>query len=148
MTPSQTIGPFFAFALPWPEGHLVVALNTKDSFWVRGRVLDGAGEPVPDALVESWQVTEEFRGFGRCPTDSAGRWRLHTLPAPYLTMSIFARGLLGRVVTRLYLPGHADEVLDAIPEPARSTLIARPAEDGFHFDIHLQGENETVFFTW
>ena len=148
MTPSQTIGPFFSHALPWPEGHLVVPLETPSAIWVLGTVLDGAGEPVPDALVESWQVTETFRGFGRCPTDEAGRWRLHTLPAPYLALSVFARGLLNRVVTRMYLPGQTDEVLDALPEPARSTLIARPTKDGLHFDIHLQGDHETVFFTW
>jgi protocatechuate 3,4-dioxygenase alpha subunit len=148
MTPSQTIGPFFSHALPWLEGPLVVPLKTIGSIWVLGRVLDGAGEPVPDALVESWQVTEDFRGFGRCPTDASGKWRLHTVATPYFAISVFARGLLNRVVTRMYFPGHSDDVLDAIPEPARSTLIGRPDEDGLHFDIHLQGEHETVFFTW
>lgn len=148
MTPSQTIGPFFSHALPWPSCHLVVPIETPFSIWVLGRVLDGAGEPVPDALVESWQVSSDFSGFGRSATDALGQWSLHTLPAPYLTLSVFARGLLHRVVTRVYFPGHSDDVLASLPEPARSTLVAREAEDGFHFDIHLQGEHETVFFTW
>ncbi len=147
-TPSQTIGPFFSHALPWPEGHLVVPIQTPSAIWVRGRVLDGAGEPVPDALIESWQAAEGFSGFGRCATDASGHWQLHTLPTPYLALSIFARGLLNRVVTRIYLPGPADDVLDALPEAARSTLIAQAREDGYHFDIHLQGEHETTFFAW
>jgi len=155
-TPSQTIGPFFSHALPWPEGHLVVPIQTPSAIWVRGRVLDGAGEPVPDALIESWQAAEGFSGFGRCATDASGHWRLHTLPTPYLALSVFARGLLNRVVTRVYLPGqtdghtdgHTDEVLSSLPQSARETLIAHEADDGYHFDIHLQGEHETTFFAW
>jgi protocatechuate 3,4-dioxygenase, alpha subunit len=147
-TPSQTIGPFFAPALAWPEGQLVVPLPTRSAIWVLGRVLDGAGEPVTDALIESWQVTERFSGFGRCATDARGRWRIHTLPTPYVTISVFARGLLNRLATRMYLPGHSDDMLEAIPEPARSTLIAHETDTGYFFDIHLQGEHETTFFTW
>ncbi len=143
MTPSQTIGPFFSHALPWPTGHLVVPIENPSAIWVRGRVLDGAGEPVPDALVESWQVANSFRGFGRSATDALGQWQIHTLPTPYLAMSVFARGLLNRLVTRIYLPDHASSI-----EPAHETLVAAPAADGYHFDIHLQGEHETIFFTF
>jgi protocatechuate 3,4-dioxygenase alpha subunit len=151
MTPSQTIGPFFTHALPYLEGPLVVPVSQHHSFWVRGKVLDGAAAPVPDALIESWQVTDEFSGFGRCPTDEQGSWALHTVKAPYLVLSIFARGLLNRVVTRVYFPDQeqlnaTDPVLAALGEAARSTLIARPSDDGYTFDIHLQGEHETTFF--
>lgn len=179
-TPSQTIGPFFSHALPWPDGpHVVVA----GGFWLRGQVLDGAGEPVPDALVESWQADPDgrldpnslqdvsrdaardaFRGFGRCPTDESGRWAIRTVKpgpvagpggrtqAPHIDLSIFARGLLNRVITRVYFPDEAaanaaDPVLSLVPEPLRATLVARQAEDGYEFDIRLQGEHETVFFS-
>jgi protocatechuate 3,4-dioxygenase alpha subunit len=169
-TPSQTVGPFFGFALPWPDGPHVVPVGTPGAFWLRGRVLDGAGEPVPDALVETWQADPDgrlddpaFRGFGRCPTDPAGAWALHTvkpgrLPgrdgapqAPHLAMSVFARGLLNRVVTRVYFADEqpanaADPVLASLDEPLRATLLARQDGDGYTFGIRLQGEHETVFF--
>lgn len=148
MTPSQTIGPFFSHALPWPSSEMVVPLTNPSAIWVLGKVFDGAGEPVPDALIESWQVTDAFSGFGRCATDASGQWRLHTLPTPFVALSVFARGLLNRLVTRIYFPGHTDDVLAALPPPAQSTLVAEARDDGFHFDIHLQGDHETVFFTW
>lgn len=182
LTPSQTVGPFFSHALPWPDGQYVVPPGTAGACWLRGRVFDGAGEPVPDAMVESWQADPDgrfdhpddprgpgsppagFRGFGRCPTDTGGRWAIHTVrpgpvpaqdgrpQAPHLDLSVFARGLLDRVVTRVYLPEHAeanaaDPVLSWLAEPARSTLVAQPAEDGYTFDIRLQGDHETVFFS-
>ena len=161
LTPSQTVGPFFSHALPWPDGPHAVPPGTEGAFWLRGRVLDGAAEPVPDALVESWQVDPE--GFGRCPTDEDGRWAILTsrpgrVPArdgrpqaPHINLSIFARGLLDRVVTRVYLPDEAaanaeDPVLATVDERRRATLVAAPAEDGYALDIRLQGEHETVFF--
>jgi protocatechuate 3,4-dioxygenase alpha subunit len=170
LTPSQTVGPFFSHALPWPDGPHVVPADAPGAFWLRGRVLDGAGEPVPDALVESWQAdpagrfgADGFRGFGRCPTDEAGRWAIRTVKpgpvpwpdggaqAPHLALSVFARGLLRRVVTRVYFADEpaanaADPVLAALAAPERGTLVARPTEDGYGFDIRLQGEHETVFF--
>ena len=180
-TPSQTIGPFFAVALPWPDGPDVVSEGTQGAVRIGGRVLDGAGEPVPDALVETWQADPRgrfahpddprgpaepaagFRGFGRCATDGQGRWAVRTvkpspLPAPgggseapHLDVSVFARGLLGRLVTRVYFPDEAeanaaDPLLASVPDPAvRARLVAVPDGDGLRFDIHLQGDRETPF---
>jgi len=164
-TPSQTIGPFFEFALPWPDGPYVVAAGTRGAIWLTGRLLDGQGAPVPDGLIEIWQVGPPgARGFGRCSTDRDGQYRFLTgkpdpMPAaggvvyaPHAAVSVFARGLLKRVVTRIYFAdeesaNRADPVLSAIADPrARATLIAARTEDGYRFDIRLQGEGETVFF--
>src|SRR5437870_1747819 len=120
MTPSQTIGPFFSHALAWPDSNLAVPLGTPDAFWLRGKVFDGQRDPVPDALIEGWQP------FGRCATDPEGSWSLYTIVAPHLSLSVFARGLLNRLVTRVYLPDRLDETVLSIPEPRRKTLIARP----------------------
>jgi protocatechuate 3,4-dioxygenase alpha subunit len=180
-TPSQTIGPFFAVGICWPDGPDVVADGTPGAVWVGGRVLDGAGDPVLDALVETWQADPRgrfahpddprgpgpggpaFRGFGRCPTDAEGRWAVRTvkpgpLPAPdggteapHLDVSVFARGLLGRLVTRVYFPDEAaanaaDPLLASIGDPAaRARLVAVPDGDQLRFDIHLQGDQETPF---
>jgi protocatechuate 3,4-dioxygenase, alpha subunit len=181
LTPSQTVGPFLAIALPWPDGPQVVPAGTAGAITISGRVFDGAGEAVPDALVETWQAAPDgtvprpgepaggFRGFGRSATDAAGRWEVVTLrpgrvpapgggqQAPHLDVSVFARGLLDRVVTRIYLPDEedanaADPVLGLIAEPGRrATLIAQPGDQPgqFRFDVQLQGGRarpETVFF--
>jgi protocatechuate 3,4-dioxygenase, alpha subunit len=186
MTPSQTVGPFLAIGLPWPDGPFVVPEGSPGAITITGRVFDGAGEPVPDALVETWQADPDgrfshpddprgapgegrpaFRGFGRCPTAADGSYRIITLKpgslpspgggteAPHLDVSVFARGLLDRVVTRVYFPDEAqanaaDPVLASIADPARvATLVARaePGADGrLRFDIRLQGDGETVFF--
>jgi protocatechuate 3,4-dioxygenase alpha subunit len=178
-TPSQTVGPFFSIALAWPDGPYVVPEGTPEAFRLSGRLLDGAGDPVPDGLVETWQADPEgrfphpedprgpagggFRGFGRCPTDADGRfWVLTVKPgpvpgpggalqAPHLDLSVFARGLLLRLVTRVYFADEpaanaADPVLAALDDAARATLLAGPAAGGYHLDIHLQGEHATVFF--
>jgi protocatechuate 3,4-dioxygenase, alpha subunit len=138
-TPSQTVGPFFALGLPGRNA-------AAEGVWLRGRVLDGAGEPVPDALIESWQADPP--AFGRCATDPAGRWALRVPPFPHhVDLSVFARGLLNRVVTRLYLPdAPVDEVLASVDPARRGTLVAKATEDGYELDIHLQGPHETVFF--
>jgi protocatechuate 3,4-dioxygenase alpha subunit len=184
ITPSQTVGPFFAIGLPWPDGPEVVPAGSGGAIVITGRVLDGAGDPVPDALVETWQGAPDgsfahpddprarsagaapaFRGFGRCPTSAVGEYQIVTLrpgplpcgdgrtEAPHLDVSVFARGLLDRLVTRMYFPDEeeanaADPVLSSLPERLRRhTLIAAPAGPGeFRFDIRLQGEEETVFF--
>ena len=178
-TPSQTIGPFFAVQLCWPDGPEVVPEGTPGAVWIGGRVTDGDGDPVPDALVETWQAdptgrfahpgdprgpaTSGFRGFGRCATDAEGRWAVRTLKpgplpdqdggteAPHLDVSVFARGLLHRLVTRVYFPDEAeanaaDPLLASIPDPAaRARLVAVADGDGLRFDIHLQGDPETPF---
>ncbi len=173
-TPSQTVGPFFAIGLPWPAGPHVVAEGATGALWIRGRVLDGAGEPVPDAMVETWQAdadgrfpdapaTGPFRGFGRASTDPAGEWGILTVKpgrlagpngvvqAPHVDVSVFARGLLKRAATRIYFEDEeaanaSDPVLDAVDPSRRETLLARRSEDGYRFDIRLQGDGETVFF--
>lgn len=182
-TPSQTVGPFLSIALHWPDGPEVVPDGTAGAVWLRGRVLDGEGEVVVDALVETWQADpdgrfahpddprgasaprlEGFRGFGRSET-KGGEWAVRTvkpgrvpdgqggLQAPHLDVSVFARGLLDRVVTRLYFADEEqanadDAVLASLPDDAsRATLLARPSDDGYRLDLVLQGSDETVFFT-
>jgi protocatechuate 3,4-dioxygenase, alpha subunit len=163
LTPSQTVGPFFGIGLPWAEGPYAVAADTPGAVWIRGAVTDGAGVAVPDALIETWQTDpapgDGFRAFTRTPTDPAGRYALRTLKpgrtpagAPHLIVSVFARGLLDRVVTRVYFPDEAeangtDPVLSKVDEADRATLIARVGQDGYVFDIRLRGEGETVFFS-
>jgi protocatechuate 3,4-dioxygenase, alpha subunit len=179
-TPSQTIGPFFAVGICWPDGPDVVADGTPGARRIGGLVLDGAGDPVPDALVETWQADGQgrfahpddprgdtdagFRGFGRCPTDAQGRWVIRTvkpgpLPAPdggteapHLDVSVFARGLLHRLVTRIYFPDEpdanaADPLLASIADPqVRARLVATAdGDDRLRFDIRLQGDQETPF---
>jgi protocatechuate 3,4-dioxygenase alpha subunit len=164
-TPSQTVGPYFSIGLPWEDGPDVVPEGTEGEFWLRGRVLDGEREPIPDALVETWQAdpsgrygSEMFIGFGRCPTDEDGAWAIRTIKpwgrdgqAPHIAVSVFARGLLHRVVTRIYFPDEeeanaADPVLAGLDEAARATLVAAREEDGYRFDVRLQGPDETAFF--
>jgi protocatechuate 3,4-dioxygenase, alpha subunit len=181
LTPSQTVGPYFAIGLTWPDGPFVVPEGTDGAFWIRGRVTDGEGEPVPDAVVETWQADPDgrfdhpddprgasggdFRGFGRAGTDADGRFAILTVrpgpvpgpgpggttQAPHIDVSVFARGLLNRVVTRAYFPEEAganaaDPILASVPEARRGMLVAEGSEDGYRFDVRLQGEDETPFF--
>lgn len=163
LTPSQTIGPFLHLALPWADGPLAAPPDAPGAFAIGGRVTDGAGAPVTDALVETWQVPAAgHRGFGRCPTDADGRYRITTVrpaahpdrrgatEAPHVDVSVFARGLLTRLVTRIYFPdapeNAADPVLAALDPARRGTLIAAAVDGGYAFDIRLRGEHETVFF--
>jgi protocatechuate 3,4-dioxygenase, alpha subunit len=175
LTPSQTVGPFLSLGLTWPEGHLVVPEGTPGAIRITGVVTDGAGDPVTDAIIETWQADADgrfdhpddphgasgsgFQGFGRCPTDQDGRYRIVTVKpgalgdgqAPHIDVSVFARGLLDRVVTRIYFPDEAeanaaDPLLASLAPERAATLVARAAGDGeLHFDVRLQGEGETVF---
>lgn len=180
-TPSQTIGPYFAIGLPWQRGPMVVKDGTPGLIRIRGTVWDGAGDPARDAMIETWQADPEgrfadlhgygeqsrlagFRGFGRCAhDDGADGFEIVTVKpgkvpgpgdavqAPHIDVSVFARGLLHRCVTRIYFEDEpeandADPVLASVPEQRRATLLARPVESGYRFEIHLQGPNETVFF--
>jgi protocatechuate 3,4-dioxygenase alpha subunit len=180
-TPSQTVGPYFAIGLPWPEGPNAVADGTPGAIALTGTVFDGAGEPVPDALIETWQADpagrfadayehggrselEGFRGFGRHGVEAGdGSYRILTVKpgpvpglggtaqAPHIAVSVFARGMLHRCVTRVYFADEdeangQDPVLSRVPAERRDTLIAQPIDGGYRFDIRLQGPGETVFF--
>ncbi|MDQ2749660.1 MAG: protocatechuate 3,4-dioxygenase subunit alpha [Actinomycetota bacterium] len=179
-TPSQTVGPYLSLVLPWADGSDVVAPGTAAMITIVGQLIDGTGNPVPDGLVEVWQadpegrfnhaddprgavVYERFRGFGRCPTDERGRFVFHTLKpgalpdgaggseAPHINVSTFARGLLNRVVTRMYFPDEpandSDPVLSTLTSDERRLLTAVVQADAtLRFDICLQGDHETPFF--
>ena len=181
-TPSQTIGPFFHDALLDTDRSELVSSDHPEAIKIEGTVYDGAGEIVPDAMVEIWQANragrynhpaddredlpldEDFSGFGRSGTDARGAFSFLTvkpgpvpgpdgwLQAPHVTVSVFARGLLERLVTRIYFPDEeeanaVDPVLSSIDDQAfRRTLIARDEIGALRFDIHLQGDGQTAFF--
>ena len=171
-TPGQTVGPFYGYALPIPGGNELVPLGSPGAIRLHGLVTDGAGAPVPDALLEIWQADADgvvptktgslrrdgwtFTGWGRAATDGAGRYSFTTVEpgvsqpgsAAFIAMTVFARGLLNRLFTRVYLPGEhlaTDPLLSSLPSERRETLIAVPDENGLTFDIRLQGDHETVF---
>jgi len=206
-TPSQTVGPFFHYGLPWkggadlvgksamgarpelfPKEHYVLNLSSPtgtpqgEVIEVAGCVRDGNGDPIVDAMIEIWQanaagryrsaddpredvpVDPHFVGFGRASTDEQGIYRFRTimpgrvpgpgnsLQAPHLAVSVFGRGLLKRLTTRLYFDGapgnDVDPILALVPEDRRDTLIAKQREQGsWWLDIIVQGDNETVFFS-
>jgi protocatechuate 3,4-dioxygenase alpha subunit len=204
-TPWQTVGPFFHYGLPWKGGADLVGqsdLGARPELFpaehyllnvsaprgpiagkvieILGKVTDGDGKPVPDAMVEIWQANaagryasprdprtdlpldRDFIGFGRSSTAEDGIYRFrtlrpgcvpgpgNTLQAPHIAVGVFGRGLVKRLVTRLYFadaPENADDpILALVPPDRRDTLIARPSGDVWRFDIVLQGNGETVFF--
>lgn len=175
-TPGQTIGPFFAYSLPYDRDHELVPPASAGALRLHGTVFDGAGQPIPDALLEIRQADENgsvpavegsirrdgtvFTGWGRCQTDSAGRYSFTTIEpgasdadtAPFFAVVIFARGLLDRLFTRAYLPGDraaVSQLLASLDTPEREQLIASREDDGsLRFDIHLQGDHETPFLTF
>jgi protocatechuate 3,4-dioxygenase, alpha subunit len=176
-TPGQTIGPFFGYALPYGGGPDLVPAGRADAVRLHGQVLDGAGDPVPDALVELWQADAEgvvprssgslqrdgftFTGWGRAATDGTGHYSFSTIvpgatspgAAPFFAVTVFARGLLDRLFTRAYLPDDeqalgADPLLSSVPEARRATLVATRDQSGYQFDIRLQGRDETVFLAY
>jgi protocatechuate 3,4-dioxygenase alpha subunit len=159
----------------------LVSPEDPDAVRIHGVVLDAQGAPVNDALLEIWQANrhgryahpedaredvpleEGFLGFGRCGTDDEGRYEFVTvkpgrvpapggrLQAPHIEMSVFARGLLKRLATRIYFPDEAeaneeDPVLSGLEPDARATLVASEEDGTLRFDVRLQGENETAFF--
>ncbi|MBZ3905138.1 MULTISPECIES: protocatechuate 3,4-dioxygenase subunit alpha [Streptomyces] len=183
-TPSHTVGPFYGHALPFPGGGDIAPVGHPDTISLQGRILDGEGDPLPDAFLELWGPDPdgnlsrtdgsmrrdpasggflgrngvEFTGWGRIQTDANGHWTARTLrpgargqSAPYLSVCVFARGLLVHLFTRIYLPGDeaalaADPLLSRVDEARRGTLIAEERGPGaYRFDIRLQGEGETVF---
>jgi protocatechuate 3,4-dioxygenase alpha subunit len=175
-TPGQTVGPFFHFALPFPGDNELVPPGRAGAVRLHGRVLDGAGAPVPDALIELWQADKDgqvprdpgslrrdgftFTGWGRDATDDAGVYSFSTVRpgsvaggAPFFALTVFSRGLPNRLFTRAYLPAAdasqpTDRLLSGVEEGRRSTLVAVADARGFRFDIRLQGDDETVFLTY
>lgn len=182
-TPSQTVGPFFRIGMPRPGENVLVGEGTEgERIRIEGRVLDGEREPVDDALVEIWQANAHgryrhpedrrdlpldgvFTGFGRCATDAQGVFRFETirpgpvpdpegeLQAPHIDVTLFARGMLAHVFTRIYFEdetsNHRDWVLERVPEERRESLVARRVSEDpstYRLDIRLQGPDETVFF--
>jgi len=160
LTPSQTVGPFFGVGLPFEKGEHLAPPGSAGVMRIEGQVLDGKGEPVPDALLEIWQLAT---GFGRARTDSEGAFSFSTvkpgtvpapdgrMQAPHFNVTIFARGLLRHLVTRMYFPDEteanaSDPVLNLVEAARRETLIARNCGGVLHFDVRLQGDRETVFF--
>jgi protocatechuate 3,4-dioxygenase, alpha subunit len=137
-TPSQTVGPFLAIGLPWERGPVADPYGAR----VRGRVLDGAGDPVTDALVEVW--SPEPAAFARCATDDRGGWHVVVPSGRYLAVHVFARGLLRHLTTRICFDTGA--IPESVPPDRRETLQPERTDDGYRFDIRIQGERETVFF--
>ena len=186
LTSSQTVGPFFSPALLREDARHNVLTKPEtvgNRIRIEGRVLDGDGLSIPDAMVEIWQANASgrynhpadqgpadldpsFTGFGRSGTDENGDYWFETikpgavpfdamhLQAPHINVTIFARGLLNHLVTRIYFaddPANvSDPVLQRVPENRRATLLARREQSEnatiYRFDIVLQGENETAFF--
>jgi len=158
-TPSQTVGPFFGFALPFAGQERAVDPGAPGVVRIEGRLLDGAGEPVPDGLLEVWQGEQ----LARCGTDPEGAFHVvvrkpEPAPgpdgrpqAPHLNVTVFARGLLRHLLTRVYFPDEAaanaaDPVLQLVEPARRAALVARDEGGALRFDVRLQGEGETVFF--
>ena len=182
-TPSQTVGPFFHLGFDWLlQREIAPAGIAGGRVTVAGRVLDGDGRPVSDALIEVWQADAEgryphpedpravevdsrFRGFGRVATDGQGAFQFTSvkpgrvpgpdgrMQAPHWLVTIFMRGLLKHLVTRVYFPdepaNEEDPILALVDPERRRTLIARRAganPSALEWNVVLQGADETVFF--
>ena len=175
-TPGQTVGLFFGVGLPFPRDSQLVCQDFPGAVELYGTIYDGAGAAVPDALVEIWQPDSAgriprasgsrrrdgwtFTGWGRAATDPDGHYTFTTVAPgstgdgrpPYFAVTVFAPGLLDRLVTRAYLPDadlDTDPALAAV-EPQRRTTL-RCVDTGrmrYRFDVHLQGPDETVFFAY
>jgi len=169
-TASQTVGPYFHIGMDGLYVPDLAGNAAGEKLVIRGRVLDGDGNPVSDALIELWQAGPDgrfaqpgFAGFGRVATDADGAFRFVTLKpgpvagpegkpqAPHIAVHVFMRGLLRHLVSRIYFPGEAanatDAVLALVPADRRATLVARKTEQGvLEWNVILQGGDETVFF--
>ncbi|MET0420059.1 MAG: protocatechuate 3,4-dioxygenase subunit alpha [Actinoplanes sp.] len=177
VAPGQTVGPFFRLGLRLDGGNELVPPASPGAIRLHGRVLDGDGAPVPDAMIEIWQAGPDgqilqvpgslrrdgwtFTGWGRADTDTDGHYFFSTLaPGPsapgrpaFFAVTVFARGLMDRLFTRAYLPADeavlaADPLLAALPADRRATLVTSSDDRGLVFDIRLQGEGETVFLRY
>jgi protocatechuate 3,4-dioxygenase alpha subunit len=179
-TASQTVGPYLHIGLDWLRRDQLAGPGVSgERVTIMGRILDGEGMPVGDALVEVWQanahgkyahpddwqdkpIDTDFSGFGRVPTDAAGAFRFTTIKpgsipgsdgrmqAPHLAITVFMRGLLKHLLTRLYFPDEPgnfdDPILNLVPADRRRTLIAKAIGPGtLEWNVHLQGQDETVF---
>ena len=176
-TPGQTVGPFFGYGMPYPGRSELVVPYSPGAIVLHGRVLDGDGQPVPDAQLELWQADATgvvpqaagslhrdgitFTGFGRAETNADGAYRFWTVNpgaidggAPFISTIVFARGLQDKLHTRIYLPEDvaalaSDPLLGSLEPAERATLIAERTPEGWlRHDIRLQGERETVFLAF
>jgi len=181
-TASQTVGPFFSIGLSaLCRESIECAAEEGRRVTIRGRILDGDGEPVPDAVLEIWQIEDVAKqpepgernieraslpfGFGRVATNESGEFQFSTkkpaarrdvdgaVHAPHLVVLVLMRGLLRHLLTRIYFAGEPanaeDSVLKLVPAERRQTLLAMApsgSEDTLLWNIHLQGQRETVFF--
>ena len=150
-TPSQTVGPYFRIGLPDDEGPHLVPPDHPHAIEVLGTLFDGEGAPVNDALVEIWQA--DRNGRYDHPEDTREDVPLPSggMQAPHVDVSVFARGLLKRLVTRIYFPDEgeandSDPVLSYVEPERRAALVAREEDGALRFDIYLQGDSETPFF--
>lgn len=177
-TPGQTVGPFYGYALPYERDNELVHPSHPGAVRLHGTVYDGGGAVIPDALLEIWQADSDghvvaqagslvrdgytFTGFGRTAVDNEGNYNFTTLnpgttqegKAPFILLTVFARGLLNRLFTRIYLPEDtsalaADPLLSSLEAADRATLLAtREADGALRFDVRLQGEGETAFLAY
>lgn len=167
-TPSQTVGPYFAYGLAPEQYHynfrsltnneLVDPLETSEAITIVGKVFDGQGNVIPDAMVELWDANNQLFGRFGTGTDVEKRFIFKALKpvsvngeAPYLSLILFMRGQLIHSYTRIYFSDETalndkDEVLLAVPAERRNTLIAQKTGNYYTFNINMQGDNETVFF--
>lgn len=167
-TPSQTVGPYFAYGLtPKQYGYdfknlatNIFESETAEVITIKGKVFDGENNAIPDAMIELWQNDGENQFFGRfgTGTEIENHFVFQTIKpksvegqAPYVSLIVFMRGQLIHSYTRIYFSDEAilnqqDAVLNAVPEERRNTIIAQKKGSVYEFNIYMQGENETVFF--
>lgn len=173
VTPSQTIGPFFRFGTDWIANENLVSEAYPNPIILKGTIYDGAGDPVPDAMIEIFQADENgkfppetsgsWNGFGRRLSDDSGGYEIRTvkpgsvstlhgeMQAPHISVIVFARGLLKPVFSRIYFEDEIDAnsmdpLLNAIGDVAsRNTLIAKKiGSNEFVFDVRLQDSQRGI----